>query len=164
MAKKALCIGINDYPGTQNDLAGCVNDAHDWTGELEARGFTVRGMADAQATRANLMQAMLELITSARGGDSVVITYSGHGTWVPDTSGDERDGRDEGWCPYDIGQGNVLLDDEIHNIFSQRGAGVRIVLSSDSCHSGSVIRWAPPDVNARALRVRGRSGANRAAG
>ncbi|WP_349769079.1 caspase family protein, partial [Zoogloea sp.] len=27
MSKKALCIGINDYPGTQNDLSGCVNDA-----------------------------------------------------------------------------------------------------------------------------------------
>ena len=30
MAKRALCIGINDYPGTGSDLAGCVNDAHDW--------------------------------------------------------------------------------------------------------------------------------------
>ena len=30
MSKKALCIGINDYPGTQNDLSGCVNDANDW--------------------------------------------------------------------------------------------------------------------------------------
>jgi hypothetical protein len=26
MAKRALLIGINDYPGTQNDLQGCVND------------------------------------------------------------------------------------------------------------------------------------------
>ena len=24
MAKGALCIGINNYPGTQNDLAGCA--------------------------------------------------------------------------------------------------------------------------------------------
>ncbi len=29
MSKKALCIGINDYPGTQNDLSGCVNNAND---------------------------------------------------------------------------------------------------------------------------------------
>ena len=26
MAKRALLVGINDYPGTQNDLQGCVND------------------------------------------------------------------------------------------------------------------------------------------
>ena len=30
MAKHALCIGINDYPGTGSDLSGCVNDANDW--------------------------------------------------------------------------------------------------------------------------------------
>jgi hypothetical protein len=24
--KRALLVGINDYPGTQNDLQGCVND------------------------------------------------------------------------------------------------------------------------------------------
>jgi len=37
MAKKALCIGINDYPGTQNDLSGCVNDANDWAAEWGTR-------------------------------------------------------------------------------------------------------------------------------
>ena len=41
MATKALCIGINDYPGTDNDLSGCVNDAQDWAEELSRRGFTV---------------------------------------------------------------------------------------------------------------------------
>jgi len=33
MAKLALCIGINDYPGTVNDLSGCVNDAQDWSAD-----------------------------------------------------------------------------------------------------------------------------------
>ena len=39
MAKTALCIGINNYPGTHMDLRGCVNDAEDWSRELEARGY-----------------------------------------------------------------------------------------------------------------------------
>jgi hypothetical protein len=26
MSKKALCIGINDYPDVGSDLSGCVND------------------------------------------------------------------------------------------------------------------------------------------
>ncbi len=30
MTKRALCVGINDYPGTNSDLSGCVNDAEDW--------------------------------------------------------------------------------------------------------------------------------------
>ena len=34
MTMRALCIGINNYPGTNMDLAGCVNDANDWADEL----------------------------------------------------------------------------------------------------------------------------------
>lgn len=140
MSKKALCIGINDYPGTQNDLSGCVNDANDWAAALAARGFAVTKLLDAQATKAAMVGAMSELIGGAVKGDSIIITYSGHGTWVPDKNGDEPDGRDEGLCPWDIGSGNVLLDDEIAPIFTHHVAGVRVVLLSDSCHSGSVTR------------------------
>lgn len=154
MAKSALCIGINDYPGTRNDLSGCVNDAEDWKKALEGRGFTVRSLHDSQATKAKMVAAMRELITGAAAGDSVVITYSGHGTFVPDTSGDEPDGRDEGLCPYDIDKGNVLLDDDIHQLFAERASGVKVVLLADSCHSGSVIRWAPPDGESSAPRPR----------
>ena len=95
MSKQALCIGINDYPGTDGDLAGCVNDAQDWTALLEEKGFSVRNLFDAQATHAAMVQAIGDLVSDASADDTVVITYSGHGTWVPDTSGDEPDGRDE---------------------------------------------------------------------
>jgi metacaspase-1 len=30
MRKRALCVGINDYPGEGSDLNGCVNDAKAW--------------------------------------------------------------------------------------------------------------------------------------
>jgi len=30
MSKRAVCVGINDYPGVENDLNGCVNDARAW--------------------------------------------------------------------------------------------------------------------------------------
>lgn len=58
MARRALCIGINDYPGTDSDLSGCVNDAHDWGAMLQARGFTVSTLLDAQATRAAMHGAI----------------------------------------------------------------------------------------------------------
>ena len=48
MAKLALCIGINNYPGTGMDLAGCVNDANDWAALLASRGFQVDTLLDAQ--------------------------------------------------------------------------------------------------------------------
>jgi hypothetical protein len=155
MAKRALCIGINDYPGTQNDLRGCVNDANDWAAALAARGFTVSKLLDSQATKAALVAGFEQLITTAQSGDTLTITFSGHGTLAPDTSGDEMDGYDEALCPYDIHQGQVLLDDEIHQLFRKRPAGVRLILISDSCHSGTVTRNAPPDPEATdAPRIR----------
>ncbi len=154
MSKKALCIGINDYPGTANDLAGCVNDANDWAAELAERGFTVTSMLDKKATHAAMTKAIGGLVKDAKKGDTVVITYSGHGTWVPDSSGDEPDGRDEGLCPWDITSAGPLLDDDIGRLFGKRAAGVRILLISDSCHSGSVTRGDDSDLDPGAARAR----------
>jgi hypothetical protein len=154
MAKKALCIGINDYPGTGGDLSGCVNDANDWAAELTGRGFGVTKLLDKEAKHAAMTDAIGSLIKDAKKGDTVVITYSGHGTWVPDSSGDEPDGRDEGLCPYDIGSVGPLLDDDIRDLFEQRAAGVRILLISDSCHSGSVSKGDDADLDPGAPRAR----------
>lgn len=149
MAKLALCVGINNYPGTQMDLAGCVNDATDWAAELAARGFAVSTLLDSQATKSAMSQAFTGLIGRAAPGDSVVITFAGHGTYVPDLNGDEVDGLDEGLCPFDIQTGaGALVDDEIAAIFAARKSGVKLVLISDSCHSGTVTRVAGPDPDA----------------
>lgn len=154
MSKQALCIGINDYPGTRNDLAGCVNDANDWAEELTRRGFTVTRLLDAQATRSAMRQAIADLIAGGRDGDNLVITYSGHGTWVRDTGGDEPDGRDEALCPYDIGSAGALLDDELGTLFGGLKPGARLLLLSDSCHSGSVSRGKDEELDPGAPRVR----------
>lgn len=154
MAKTALCIGINDYPGTQSDLTGCVNDANDWKAELERRGFSTQQLLDGQATKEAMLGAIQALVRSAASGDLVVITYSGHGSWVPDRDGDEPDARDEVLCPYDIGKNRPLTDDELHDTFAERARGVRIVLISDSCHSGSVIRLAPTPGEATGSQIR----------
>jgi hypothetical protein len=152
MAKKALCIGINNYPGTQMDLSGCINDANDWSDALSARGFTVNKLLDDQATKVAMVTAMSTLIGKAAKNDNLVITFSGHGTYQPDTDGDEVDGLDEGLCPYDLQtNGEALIDDEIKALFAARKPGVRIVLISDSCHSGTVTRApkAEPDADPR---------------
>jgi hypothetical protein len=143
MTKHALCIGINDYPGTGSDLAGCVNDANDWAQALDERGFAVETMLDGAASRAAMLAGMGKLVDAAETGDVVVITYSGHGTWVPDADGDEKDLRDEALCPHDLRSAGVITDDELFDLFSARRCGVRAVLVSDSCHSGTLQRYAP---------------------
>jgi hypothetical protein len=146
MAKQALCIGINDYPGSSNDLNGCRNDADDWAKELKGRGFEVTALFDGGAKKADMVAQMTRLIGAARAD----------GTWVPDEAPlDEPDGRDEALCPYDALSGNVLTDDELYDIFTQRNARTRLVFVSDSCHSGTVARFAPPlsgDASPRRVR------------
>jgi hypothetical protein len=144
MAKKlALCIGINDYPGTDSDLAGCVNDANDWGVALKARGFTVTKLLDAAAKGKAMRQGIARLIGAAGAGDLVVVQYSGHGSFVLDEDGDEADGTDECLCPHDIRAKGPITDDELAELFAAAASGVKLLFVSDSCHSGTVSRFAP---------------------
>ena len=143
MDKRALCIGINDYPGTGSDLAGCVNDANDWAAALRKRGFAVDMLLNRKATGAAIRRAIRALLAEASSGDVVVVQYAGHGSFVPDEDGDEPDGTDECLCPYDVDVRGPITDDELFELYSQRKPGVRLVMISDSCHSGTVARFAP---------------------
>ncbi len=134
--KKAICVGINNYPGISNDLKGCLNDANDWTNLLEFSGFQVEKILDGQATKHNILNALGDLVINANGGDQIVFTYSGHGTSVADTSGDEIDSYDEALYVYD----GVLLDDELRKIIQKINPDVQMVVISDSCFSGTVTR------------------------
>jgi len=141
--KRSLHIGINDYPGTDSDLVGCVNDAQDWRGALALHGFDDQTeMLNAVATKKTILIFMKDIIAKTQAGDITVITYSGHGTWVPDKDGDEADGRDEALCPWDFAKGEVLTDDELYAVFSECNPAARLIFISDSCHSGSVARAA----------------------
>lgn len=142
MAKRALCVGINDYPGSNSDLNGCVNDAKDWAAELKSRGYEVVLLLDRHATLKGIVDGLRELITTATAGDSLVFTFSGHGSWLPDEGGDEPDGRDEMLCPHDVFDEHYLMDDMLAEIFNQKPKDVRLYFISDSCHSGSVAKFA----------------------
>ncbi len=143
MTKYGLCIGINNYPGTGSDLDGCVNDAKDWTKALKNRGFVVKQLFDRQATGKAMRAAIQATVERARSGDLVVVQYSGHGSFIPDENGDEPDGTDECLCPYDINAKGPITDDEIFDLYSARANGVKIFMISDSCHSGTVAKFAP---------------------
>jgi hypothetical protein len=73
-----------------------------------------------------------------KGNDFFFLTYSGHGGQVADITGDELDKKDETWCLYD----GELIDDELYYQLSRFAAGVRVLVLSDSCHSGTVARAA----------------------
>jgi hypothetical protein len=135
----SLHIGIN-YPGTPYELHGCVNDALDWEQWAGEAGYATRALHDDSATRAAILGALEALVEQARRGDHVLITLSSHGTQVPDTNGDERDGYDEAFVPVDFRQAGVITDDELHELLGERHPGARFVVVADSCFSGTLQR------------------------
>jgi hypothetical protein len=141
MTKKALCVGVNDYPfGDENDLQGCVNDANDWAHLLKNHfQFTdVKQLLNGDATKANIIAGLKGLLAGAAAGDILVFTNASHGTYLADTDGDEAK-YDEAICPYDT-DSNLLVDDELRNLFNNIPKDVQLSVISDSCHSGSVTR------------------------
>lgn len=136
--KRAVCIGINNYPGIFNDLKGCVNDANDWSALLQGYGFSVNTIIDSKATISTVKAALQGLVDSTNAGDVAVLTYSGHGTQVTDRSGDESDPYDEAIYLYD----GTLIDDELRVILQGIHPQATLVIVSDSCFSGSVTRLA----------------------
>ena len=140
--KRALCVGINDYPLKDADLKGCVNDAKAWAAMLiDHFGFepkNVTMLLDSQATKKKMLAAVDKLLTGAVKGDVIVFTNSSHGTYVADTNGDESR-YDEAMCPYDLKK-NLIIDDELRARFTNLPEGVRLTVISDSCFSGSVTR------------------------
>lgn len=143
--KKAVCVGINNYPGTSNDLQGCVNDANDWCALLNEYGFSTSLLLDSQATRQNIKTALENLVLSVKQGDVAVFTYSGHGTQVFDLSGDEGDTYDEAISVYD----GTIVDDQLRTIINGIDPLATLVIISDSCFSGSVTRLVPEKARPR---------------
>ena len=139
MTKYAVTIGTN-YEGAAYQLAGCVNDADDWSALLGVEGYVGTRLVGSDATRNDIIAALVEAVARARWGDRIVVTYSGHGTWIPDRSGDEVDGRDEAWCPDDMQTAGLITDDDLRGIFAQARAGVGVLVLSDSCFSGTMTR------------------------
>jgi metacaspase-1 len=146
-ARRALSlhIGLNEvsgaaYSGWTGPLAACEFDAKDMAALARLRGMKPTLLLTKHGTRAKVLANLRSAAKELGAGDLFFMSYSGHGGQVPDVTGEEADKQDETWCLYD-GQ---LIDDELYFELSRFKTGVRILVLSDSCHSGTVVRAGPP--------------------
>jgi hypothetical protein len=129
-------VGAGAYAGWTGPLAACEFDAEDMAAIARAQGMKPTVLLTRKATRAAVLGELRKAAKALAGGGFFFLSFSGHGGQVPDVSGEEPDKKDETWCLFD-GQ---LIDDELYFELSRFAAGVRILVLSDSCHSGSVTR------------------------
>lgn len=148
----SLHIGVNfvdknHYGGSWDGrLNACEKDCDDMQAIASSQGFETHVLKSQQATRDAVASKISEVAGELNDGDFFLLSYSGHGGTIPDVDGDEDDQVDETWCLYD-GQ---LLDDELSILWAGFKAGVRLLVLSDSCHSGTMLK----DINLDALDLR----------
>jgi hypothetical protein len=135
----SLHIGLNlvdsaAYGFPVPTLAGCINDANDMQDLARSKGFLTRQLLDGEATSAAVVSKVEQAAERLQSGDIFLMTYSGHGSQVPDPS--EPDQQSETWVLWD----RQLIDDELLALWGRFRAGVRVLLISDSCHSGTMAR------------------------
>ncbi len=142
---QSLHIGLNavspsHYGGWAGELAACEFDADDMAGIAKSCGIKASVLLTKKATRAAVLAGIRKATKALKSGDLFFLSYSGHGGQVPDVTGEEEDKQDETWCLFD-GQ---LIDDELYFELSRFAKGVRVLVLSDSCHSGTVTRAPMP--------------------
>ena len=151
--KRALIIGL----GKQEDTSwGKINGDKDVPlvkDILMKAGYkSISTLVNDKATKAGITTAFGLLAQQCRIGDIVYIHFSGHGQQMTDREGDEKDGWDECWIPYDAyktycnkdkGEKH-LTDDEINilltGIRKKIGSTGKILVVVDACHSGDSSR------------------------
>lgn len=146
MSKKALLIGINYYDTPSVSLKGCVNDVINMRNMLiDAYGYDSANItvlrddatnAADKPTAANIVSKLASIISQSASLQEIWIHYSGHGSQIKDTNGDEADGLDEVIVPADYSRAGLITDDMIFNIVKQSKCPTLLLF--DSCNSGTV--------------------------
>ena len=152
-SKRALVIGLGKQKDTNWGKINGDKDVPYVQKMLKKAGYKeIRTLLNEQATKARIVAGFKSLTSRCRPGDIVYIHFSGHGQQVTDVNGDEADGWDEAWIPYDAylkygkkdkGEKH-LTDDEINVLLTaiknKIGNNGKILVVVDACHSGDSSR------------------------
>jgi hypothetical protein len=143
---KALLVGLcsvdpASYHGWDGVAGcwGCENDVDSVEGILAPLDYDIDILKTAAAKKEDILDKLNEAATELKNGDIFVYYFSGHGGQQLDENGDEEDNHDETQCAYN----GELIDDQLNEVWLKFKAGVRIVMISDSCNSGTVYRNKP---------------------
>jgi len=140
--KQALLIGIN-YKGSTGELNGCINDVVKVREYLMTKGYKDENIiicteeTNVKPTRTSILRLLSQLVFS--DSSTLYFHYSGHGSYITDSDGDELDGKDECLVPLDYQISGMITDDNIRSIFSLMDPGKHLNIVLDCCHSGTGI-------------------------
>jgi hypothetical protein len=154
--RTALLVGINYNNNPDARLNGCYNDVvnasqylrsvlgyapsaisilTDGNLNVSTTTSTSTGASTIPPTRENILAGISALINGMIPGDEAVFHFSGHGSLVRDTNGDEQTGFDS--CLYTLDDA-IITDDEIRTLLINKvPRGARLYVILDCCHNGT---------------------------
>lgn len=165
--RRALLVGIADYPDAASRLDGPVNDVFSASAALQELGFPadgIRVVLNDRATAEGIRERLKWLLADAKDGDDLFFFYAGHGAQIPAYGRDaEVDHIDECLVPYDFdwSAGRAITDDEFCGLYSQLPYKARFTAMLDCCHAGGMTRGGgvktrgltpPDDIRHRMIR------------
>ncbi len=154
---RALLVAIDSYPANSGwEKIHSTNDLKIIHPMLVTQGYSpkhIKQLINEEATKKVITQSLDSLIQQSNPGDYIYIHFSGHGQLMVDDNGDETDGLDESFIPYDAqrrykvgvyeGQ-NHLRDDElgefVESFRKKIGKKGKLTVVIDACHSGTGTR------------------------
>jgi hypothetical protein len=156
----AMIVGINTYKGRiarRNDqstinvpipqLQGCVNDAKAIETAVRPLAATTRLLLEGDVTRAAFLQAWQEMVANSAPGDTLLVTYSGHGSQERQASpGAAADGLHDSFilANFDSSKAELnqerILDEEMQGLWKSVQDRNKVIFVADACHSGGMTR------------------------
>ncbi len=129
-------IRFENIPGTQNDV---LMIRHILLKEgYKAANIIMLGVdKDHPATLDNIKKAFNEIGSKLKSNDKFIFYFSGHGFQLPDINKDEDDKLDEAMVLYD----DLLIDDEVNEIYKKMFGESQNTMIVDACHSGSSYKF-----------------------
>lgn len=144
--KRAVLVGINDYPDEASRLDGCVNDVFLMSSVLQECGYDAADIhvcLDSRATTDGILERLEWLVDDPQPGDERIFYFSGHGAQIPEYGPSaEPDHHLECLVPWDFAWSaeTGVTDKQIHQFYSQLPYEVQLGLIFDCCHAGSMHR------------------------
>jgi len=144
-----MVITALDYKCTDNPLT-CTIDAGNIHQLAQACCIQdLQVMLNEDCTKQNVQAKIREVGARCAPGDVFIYYYSGHGTEVKDTNGDEVDGMDEAFCfvtpDGQITLESCMVDDDFAKLMTEAiPADVLVLVLTDCCHSGTICDFSAP--------------------
>jgi hypothetical protein len=132
----AIHVGVNHPAGTFDRLSKSEGTAWKLAELSFQAGYrAIHVLCGPQATRRAVGTLLAGTARTLCPGHTLFVSFSGHGSAVPDENGDERDGLDETWCLHD----GELVNDELAEYWRLLAPGTRALVVADCCFAGGTV-------------------------